>query len=383
MKSMNKKSVALICLFFGFIGAHRFYVGKTKSGLLWMLTGGLLGIGIIVDLIRILSGKFKDANGDVITKEERNLETVSKDDKLKSSISIIYLGVLTLGFLIMCIDVPNTILLNRAFRQLLYTLPIILASVIAFKTYGVDFSVIGMSTLATGLVLWGVQRTESIFAGLIAILVIAIFVGIINGVLIKHIKIPSVIVTIITNGILLTIFYMLGFFDYTMARKPLSPITLYLCLAIALGIIVIYVLNKKRRIKKGKIEKPILTCIIVTVLAALGGIASMAETEINSMSFVAIINFYPVILLTLAFISSSKLFEKDVTALIVALLPVITLSLIKVAIQSNMRGNFASISAYIDYYSYYIALSMLVLSYALGRKGFPQLCGLSKDDISV
>ena len=40
---------------FGFIGIHRFYYGKPISGVIWMLTGGLLLIGWIVDLFLIPS----------------------------------------------------------------------------------------------------------------------------------------------------------------------------------------------------------------------------------------------------------------------------------------------------------------------------------------
>ena len=43
-------SVAWILLtFLGIFGVHRFYLGKWISGLIWFLTGGLLGIGVIYD----------------------------------------------------------------------------------------------------------------------------------------------------------------------------------------------------------------------------------------------------------------------------------------------------------------------------------------------
>lgn len=37
---------------------HRFYVGRTKSGLLYLFTGGLCGIGWIVDIVLIATDKF-------------------------------------------------------------------------------------------------------------------------------------------------------------------------------------------------------------------------------------------------------------------------------------------------------------------------------------
>ena len=35
------------------MGFHRFYLGKIPTGLLWMFTGGLLGVGAIYDLITL------------------------------------------------------------------------------------------------------------------------------------------------------------------------------------------------------------------------------------------------------------------------------------------------------------------------------------------
>lgn len=47
----------------GICGLQRFYVGKVGTGILWFLTGGLFGIGQLVDIIMILVGQFKDRYG--------------------------------------------------------------------------------------------------------------------------------------------------------------------------------------------------------------------------------------------------------------------------------------------------------------------------------
>ncbi|MFK7888669.1 MAG: TM2 domain-containing protein [Gammaproteobacteria bacterium] len=53
----------LLCLFLGFLGVHRFYVGKIGTGILMLLTFGGLGIWSLIDLIVIICGNFKDKNG--------------------------------------------------------------------------------------------------------------------------------------------------------------------------------------------------------------------------------------------------------------------------------------------------------------------------------
>ena len=46
-KSYNVSWVLLT--FLGIFGIHRFYLGKWLSGLLWLLTGGLLMLGVLYD----------------------------------------------------------------------------------------------------------------------------------------------------------------------------------------------------------------------------------------------------------------------------------------------------------------------------------------------
>lgn len=53
---MKSKGVAYLLWFFlGIFSAHRFYLGKVGSGILYLLTGQLFGIGWIIDLF-ILGG---------------------------------------------------------------------------------------------------------------------------------------------------------------------------------------------------------------------------------------------------------------------------------------------------------------------------------------
>jgi len=60
-ESPKSRLVALIlCLLLGVFGVHRYYVGKVGTGVLQLLTLGGFGIWVIIDLILIVTGTFRD-----------------------------------------------------------------------------------------------------------------------------------------------------------------------------------------------------------------------------------------------------------------------------------------------------------------------------------
>lgn len=50
----NKWIAFLLCFFLGEFGIHKFYEGRILMGVVYLLTGGLLGIGWLVDCIALL-----------------------------------------------------------------------------------------------------------------------------------------------------------------------------------------------------------------------------------------------------------------------------------------------------------------------------------------
>lgn len=71
MANVNNRWVFLlvVTIFLGWLGVHRFSVGKIGTGVLWLLTTGLLGIGWLVDIVQVVTGNFTDKAGRPITRD--------------------------------------------------------------------------------------------------------------------------------------------------------------------------------------------------------------------------------------------------------------------------------------------------------------------------
>ena len=54
IRAKNKWVALILCLFLGFFGGHKFYEGKAGMGILYILTVGLFGIGVLMDFIVLL-----------------------------------------------------------------------------------------------------------------------------------------------------------------------------------------------------------------------------------------------------------------------------------------------------------------------------------------
>jgi TM2 domain-containing membrane protein YozV len=65
--SPKKRSLALLlCMLFGWLGLHRFYVEKHVTALLMMVTLGGFGLWYFIDFVWIIAGTFEDKDGKLL-----------------------------------------------------------------------------------------------------------------------------------------------------------------------------------------------------------------------------------------------------------------------------------------------------------------------------
>ena len=79
---MKSKGVAyLLWLFLGLLGFHCFYLGKIGKGILYLCTGGVLGIGWFIDLFTLgkqvdLYNALHSRGGNVNTNTNTNTQNI-------------------------------------------------------------------------------------------------------------------------------------------------------------------------------------------------------------------------------------------------------------------------------------------------------------------
>jgi len=78
MSDKSRLVTLFLCLWTGVFGGHRFYVGKTGTAILWLVTFGVFGIGYFVDLILIILGRFYDVGGKPVVVWMRRVDADGK-----------------------------------------------------------------------------------------------------------------------------------------------------------------------------------------------------------------------------------------------------------------------------------------------------------------
>ena len=65
---LSRSTALLLSLlsFFGICGIHRFYAGRTITGILQLITFGLFGIWQLIDILCLIFGCFRDGEGRIM-----------------------------------------------------------------------------------------------------------------------------------------------------------------------------------------------------------------------------------------------------------------------------------------------------------------------------
>jgi TM2 domain-containing membrane protein YozV/ribosomal protein L40E len=65
-RAKSWQALVVMCVLVGFLGIHRFYVGKIGTGVLMLFTLGGFGVWVLYDFVKILMSLFTDKRGNRI-----------------------------------------------------------------------------------------------------------------------------------------------------------------------------------------------------------------------------------------------------------------------------------------------------------------------------
>lgn len=77
-KNMNKTTNALLTIFLGYLGIHKFYQKKYAIGIVYLLTGGLFYLGWIYDIIILVVDVLRGSNKKNNTHDPQNVEIITR-----------------------------------------------------------------------------------------------------------------------------------------------------------------------------------------------------------------------------------------------------------------------------------------------------------------
>jgi TM2 domain-containing membrane protein YozV len=73
-----------ICLGFGYLGIHRFILGKTKSGIIQLVTFGGCSVWYLIDCVRLMIGVFPDSDNISFKDKIKQYKEIQKEFLIKT-----------------------------------------------------------------------------------------------------------------------------------------------------------------------------------------------------------------------------------------------------------------------------------------------------------
>ncbi len=70
MSDKDWMTTLLLAIFLGSLGADHFYTGKTGTGIAKLLTCGGCGVWSIIDIVMLVTNKYTDGQGNLITQKK-------------------------------------------------------------------------------------------------------------------------------------------------------------------------------------------------------------------------------------------------------------------------------------------------------------------------
>ncbi|MFP4384536.1 MAG: TM2 domain-containing protein [Spirochaetia bacterium] len=81
----------LLCLFLGVLGVHRFAAKRYRSGILYLITLGIFGLGILFDLVCLFLNRFKDSRGNTVSSNFTGFTKIIIFLSIITGVEILYL----------------------------------------------------------------------------------------------------------------------------------------------------------------------------------------------------------------------------------------------------------------------------------------------------
>ena len=246
--------------------------------------------------------------------------------------------------------------MTNIFRQLLIMLPAAFAVGLSIKAKGIDLSFPAMASLTMGIIM----SSGNLGTGIVISVFACIAIGVINALGIHFLKLPGILVTIITYMLVIngTSFLLRS---GEMFPVKAAPVMMYV--AVALAVIVAVAFAFVSSIGKDHRNKFWSMLLVYAGSAILAVLYTLALTfRIQAATYIAPGSLLNNIILIGLFLSITRFFKSKALALVFAIIPCIMLSLL------NNILNLMSVNAYIQQTVILsIVLIMIFLVFYRGR----------------